>query len=589
MYERTGKLIREKFREYLLPTILTSMAVFMASIIDGVIVGNLLGDKALAAIGLAGPVIYSINLIYMLFGIGGMTCASIAKGKRETEQANKIFTLTMGVSMVVMVLFSVMIQFVITPISVSLAGGDSVLASMLESYLRPLVFTGPAMMLSSGMAMFMRTDGQPKSSAVLVIIANAVNLVSDYVMIRFLNTGIWGAGFSTTFGYVVGAVVIVPYLLSKKRSFRFVSPGKGCIKTLGSILSTGLPKGLGQITQILRTLALNSIIISILGTIGMSVMTVCGNALMVSFIFIAGVSDALLPIVGTLFGEGDEYGIRQTMKSAIIVLAISCAALLVIFISVPQVIGMVFGIRSAEGLSVMGPALRLFSVYLPFGAAVMILQNFYITTGRKRMASAMVIMNDLVFVLAYAFLFSRTAPNLVWLCFACSSATTLLVILAVCARIQKKEQVSSILLLQQNNGDDIRYDVTIKANIQQAAGLSDHIIQWCAQHSIDSNITNKIGIAIEEMAVSTAHYAHHDSDKGVIDVVLRVTDETLTVQMRDNGIVFNPVEYTADENDGCITDGIQLIKKLANKIDYVRQLGFNTTVVTFNLKPQNSK
>lgn len=33
-------------------------------------------------------------------------------------------------------------------------------------------------------------------------IANAVNLVLDYVLIRFLDTGIAGAGLSTTLGYV---------------------------------------------------------------------------------------------------------------------------------------------------------------------------------------------------------------------------------------------------------------------------------------------------------------------------------------------------------------------------------------------------
>ena len=82
MYERSGNIIRQKFREYLLPTVLTSMAISMASVVDGVIVGSLLGDTALAAVGLSGPVIFCINLIYMLFGIGGLTCASIAKGKR---------------------------------------------------------------------------------------------------------------------------------------------------------------------------------------------------------------------------------------------------------------------------------------------------------------------------------------------------------------------------------------------------------------------------------------------------------------------------------------------------------------------------
>ena len=584
MYERTDELIRKKFREYLLPTVLTSMAMSMASVVDGAIVGNLLGDVALAAIGLSSPIIFCINLIYLLFGIGGMTCASIARGRREMDQSNLIFTLTMGVGMAVTLLFSIVMQFIITPLSGSLSGGDSTLAAMLESYLRPLVFTGPALMFSSGMSLFIRTDGQPKSSAVVVIIANAVNLAFDYVLIRFFNTGIWGAGFSTTLGYIFGAVIVIPYLRSEQRSFRFVAPGKGSLSALGNILGTGLPKGLGQITNILRSLVLNSIIISFLGSIGMSVMTVCTNAQMISFVFVGGVADALLPIVGTLFGERDDYGIRRSMKSAFTVLAVTCTALVVFLLTAPQVMGIAFGIRTEDGLAAVEPALRLFAIYLPFNAAVYLLQNFYTTTGRKRIASAMAVMDGLIFVLSYAFLFAKIAPGIFWLCYACSGATTLLVTVAMGARIRKYEQVRGILLLRQNNDYDAQYDVTIHASAEQATGLSGHIISWCTEQGIDTRIANRVGIVIEEMAVSTAHYAHHDSKKGVIDIALRISGGVLTIRMRDNGTAFDPVAYTADENDGLITDGIQLIKQLADRVDYDRQLGFNSTIISFDIR-----
>ena len=87
-----------------------------------------------------------------------------------------------------MLLFSITMQFVLSPISKFLSGDDVLLANLLESYLRPLVFTGPALMFSSGMALFIRTDGKPKSSSAVVIVANIVNLIFDYVFIRFFNT-----------------------------------------------------------------------------------------------------------------------------------------------------------------------------------------------------------------------------------------------------------------------------------------------------------------------------------------------------------------------------------------------------------------
>jgi len=316
MYERSGYIIRQKFREYLLPTVMTSMAISMASVVDGIIVGNLLGDGALAAVGLSGPIIFSINLIYMLFAVGGLTCASISLGKRDFHMANQLFTLSIGGGLSAMCIFLVVMQVFLRPLSASLAGGDMQLAALTESYLRPLLFAGPVMMFSSGMAMFIRMDGNPKASAAIMIIANAVNLLLDYVLIRFFNTGIWGAGISTTLGYVAGSVIVLPYLANKKRSFHFVRPGKTILKTLRDILKSGMSKAVSQVCHLLRSLVINSVIVSTLGSIGMSIMTVCINVLMIAHIFEGGIADTLLPIVGTLYGEKDFFGIRQAMKIA---------------------------------------------------------------------------------------------------------------------------------------------------------------------------------------------------------------------------------------------------------------------------------
>jgi Na+-driven multidrug efflux pump len=109
----------------------------------------------------------------------------------------------MAFGMGVMLLFLAAMFVFMEPITGALAAGDEQLAALTADYLRPLMFTGPGLMFSSGMALFIRTDGNPKSSAVIVVIANAVNLALDFVLIRFLNTGIAGAGLSTSLGYAL--------------------------------------------------------------------------------------------------------------------------------------------------------------------------------------------------------------------------------------------------------------------------------------------------------------------------------------------------------------------------------------------------
>lgn len=583
MYERSGYIIRQKFREYLLPTVMTSMAISMASVVDGIIVGNLLGDGALAAVGLSGPIIFSINLIYMLFAVGGLTCASISLGKRDFHMANQLFTLSIGGGLSAMCIFLVVMQVILRPLSTSLAGGDVQLAAMTESYLRPLLFAGPVMMFSSGMAMFIRMDGNPKASAAIVMIANAVNLLLDYVLIRFFNTGIYGAGISTTLGYVAGSAIVIPYLANKKRSFHFVRPGKTILETLRDILKSGMSKAVSQVCHLLRSLVINSVIVSTLGSIGMSIMTVCINVLMISHIFEGGIADTLLPIVGTLYGEKDFFGIRQAMKIARRVLMV-CSAMLVAFLMIaPQLIGIVFGLTSPDTLALLKPALRLFALYIPFSGAILLLQNFYNTTERRNLATSLVVMDGLLFVVPFAVLLSNIQANLLWLCYAASGACTLLTLLLLARRIRKKENVQGLLMIREWNDYIHKFDFTIAATKEEAVRLSERVMALEVKAAAYTRLLKILALVLEEMTVATVHYAHADS-AGFIDILVFVTDAQVTILMRDTGRPFNPLEYIPEENDGCITDSIQLVKKLASRMEYSRQLGFNTCVLTFEMQ-----
>jgi len=374
MYERSSTLMNRKFREYLIPTILTSAAVSLTAVIDSLIVGNLLGEAALSATGLASPIIFSLNALFFLFAVGGVTIAAVARGKRDEIYANRIFTLTFTTGIIAMLVFITALLIFMKPITTALAQGDPELAAMTRVYLTPTVFVGPVMMLIMGMAQFVRTDGKPKIAAYIAITANVVSMCLDYIFIRYMGMGIEGAGLATVIGYVTGIFVLIPYLRSKQRAFRFVKLRFDDFKELAMITGTGLPKALTQGLSFARTLVLNVLIVSALGMSGMAAMTVCVRALMIAAVFIGGSNDTLLPIVGTLFGEKDYTGIRFTVRRAFLFMMTACAGVTALFLIFPGQIAGLFGIR--EGLDVAAPALRMYALSLPIYGLNLMLQNF---------------------------------------------------------------------------------------------------------------------------------------------------------------------------------------------------------------------
>jgi Na+-driven multidrug efflux pump/anti-sigma regulatory factor (Ser/Thr protein kinase) len=581
MYARNQLLVTHKFREYLLSALLMSSAVSLATVVDSIIVGRLLGSVALSAVGLTAPVIYGLNLLHLLFSVGGLTTASIVKGRRDHKTADQLFTVSLITGLICISLYALGIILLAEPLSVALSRGNALVQDQVLDYLRPLVLAGLPLSFSFGLAQFHRVDGNPRASAVVALTANAVNLVLDYVLIRYAGMGIAGAGLSTTLGYLAGAILVLPYLFSKKRSFHFVWPGKKLRSRLGDVIRVGLPKGLNQGTSLLRSAVLNSLIMATLGSPGMAAMAVCINALAITAIFITSSSDAMLPIVGTLYGEGDALGMRATAKTASRVILLASSLMAAFFLAWPRLVGGWFGIVSPQDLDVMVPALRMFALSLPLYSINILLQNFYATTGREKIASFMATLDGLVFVVLFAFILVRVDLRLFWLCYLFSELATLTFALLTGRQLRRKEPLSGILLIKEEEAGAL-WEVSIPAEVEAAVGVSEQVIAFGRQNGLPPVLSNRIGIAIEEMAVNTAIHGKAKNRNTRLDIRVRLTDDQVIISLRDNGIPFDPSLAPKQEESSLAYGGIEIARRIASKFEYSHHLGFNATVLAFD-------
>lgn len=91
---------------------------------------------------------------------------------------------------------------------------------------------------------------------------------------------------------------------------------------------------------------------------------------------------------------------------------------------------------------------------------------------------------------------------------------------------------------------------------------------------------NRVGAAVEEMAMATSHYAHKDGPG-----YAPAFRSGAGAAFRDDGTDFNPVAYRTDEEDEVLTDGIKVMMSLVDHADDTRQMGFNITEIRFK-RPQ---
>ena len=102
------------------------------------------------------------------------------------------------------------------------------------------------------------------------------------------------------------------------------------------------------------------------------------------------------------------------------------------------------------------------------------------------------------------------------------------------------------------------------------------IIGFCKAHQVDAGRANLLAVAAEEMLVNIIRYGGKKAD--TIDINLRIADDTLLFRLRDNGIPFDPRDYSVDSGEYEI-HGIEVVRSIIDRMQYMRVLDLNNTVI----------
>lgn len=571
---RKGTLLRQKFNEYLISTLAMSASLYLAAIVDNIMVGNILGGNALAAVNLTSPVVFIKNIVFSIFIYGGNTLAAMYKGKRDNENADKAFTFSL--------LFGVIASTVLMTAGILTAQPTAALFSQggqfcedVLAYLIPLWVSGPLVVINSGTAAYVRTDGLKKLAVALPVSSNVINLLLDYVYMKWFGWGVAGAGWATVTGYAVGSLLLIVYFVSGQRTVHFKRVRCKDFKILLGVLQTGLPTALIHVCNTIRTSCVNGAILAAAGTVGMQIVTICLSAFNLALIFVNGSATTLMPICGALYGERDNRGIRYVLRFSLVMTEIMCLAVMAVFIAFPIFVGRLFVDISADTADQFTTALRIFSVCIPFYGVSYILRAFYQSTKKRGAASLFTILEGVVFIVPLIYLFSNTNQNMMWLSFAIAEVASIAVTAVVMQIVAVCKKRSSFLMLD-NAAEAGMMDITVSDRVENTFDVSRRIRDFCTENQIDGETAAALAVTAKKLRRSAAKYAH--KRKNDMDICLRILDDKIVMRFRDNGKPIDPTDMFHDM--GKEVDGPAFSRPLTSNIAYNRVLGFNVTTVT---------
>ena len=421
---------------------------------------------------------------------------------------------------------------------------------------------------------FMSVDNNPQLSTAYVVISNIVNLIADYVLLKYTPIGAAGSVVSTVLGYGIALIAVVFYARSPKRMLRFTRSFRGF--ALAAL--TGVPALLSIVCEMIRNHTMNVMIQKLIGEDAVAVYTICLNIVMICELFLGGIIGSMDKIGGVIYGERDFFGIRSLVKYILrysyIVLVFLMAALLIF----TREAASIFGITNAALLDASVPALRIFLLALPGYVFNRFFISYYQTTEKTRYSNLITVLEYCAALLPAVFaavsIAAATGGNTMNAAMFGLAAGELVTVFLTVLVVKLTGRRQGLLRLPEQTGEDI-LDLSVGAEVSQASIIPREIIAFC-RDKIEPTRANQIAIAAEEMAINAITYGGKSLSS--IDVMLCVTDELILLRLRDDGIPFDPTDYSFDGNDYAYS-GIDTVRKLTDRITYLRMLDFNNTTL----------
>ena len=573
--KRNGTLLNQKYRSLLVATLAMTASTYLSSILDGIMVGQILGTVQLYAINLTTSIVFLRSIPIAMFTFGGNTLSVIHKSKRDQKSADMVFTLSFWGGILSTVLISIIGLAVMAPTAQLLAQGKEELVGLVIDYLLPLWVLTPLVAAVNQTAAYARTDGMRKLATALPIVANVINLICDYIYMAIFGWGVAGAGWATVTGYVAGVFLCLIYFKSEKRTVHFTKAALKQLKMLGKIFGVGLPSALIYVCNFLRLFFTNAIILSFTGVMGGKIASVSFSLNSLAFILVEGASMTLLPILGALYGEKDSNGQRLTLRYGMIVTVALSVFVLVVSELFPVQLAALYGLTEPNVTEIFAVTFRIFSINIPILAVIYVMRTFFQATKQRGLANLLVMLDGVLTIVPLMFWFAHYDIYWLWGSFPVSKAVTVVVTLIAMLISKKLQQKKNILGIEEQDG--VMHDFSVKNEIPEAINASEEAMAFCEQQHVPENTANAVGVTVEELCHNIATYAK-SSGNNAIDVCVRVFPDKVNVRLRDNGPEFDPTDYI--DNSGKRITGLELVRMLSSSVNYNRVLGFNVTNVT---------
>jgi len=286
--------------KYAAPSVISMLFFGLQSLIDGIVVGNYIGDKALGGINIILPLFSVLMVVSLTVGIGCQTVVGHGLGANDIPKAQKAMTTGFWALTAISIVCSGLLWIFAEPF-IRLLGANDVLMPYSVGYFKGLVPFLLPVSLCFYSDLMLKAMGRPIASTVIMSLVVVLNIILSLIFVIYFDMGTMGASLATSCAFTIGLFVSGRFTFDPKQTISMLK-GKFCRRILFRAMYNGSSEGVSELSSAISILIINNTMIKMVGAEGVSTYTVISYINFIGILIFIGISDGLIPVMSYNYG-----------------------------------------------------------------------------------------------------------------------------------------------------------------------------------------------------------------------------------------------------------------------------------------------
>ena len=415
------------------PTITSQIVNMLYNLVDRIYIGHMqpvetVGKLALTGVGVCLPIIMVISAFAALLAFGGAPRSSIAEGRGELKESERIMGNSLGLLIGASVVLTAVFLAFAEPMLHLFGASDDTIGYALD-YMRIYALGTIFVQVTLGMNAYITAQGFTVVGMKTVLIGAILNTVLDPIFIFAFGMGVRGAALATILSQAVSAVWVLKFLTGPKTKWRlrreYLRPRA---KVMLPALALGLSPFIMQSTESLITVCFNSSLQTYGGDIAVGAMTVLSSIMQFAMMPLQGLTQGAQPIISYNYGARNPERVRQAFRvllKACLVYSVGLWALVQLF---PRIFALMF--TPSEALvDYAAWALRIYMGATGIFGIQIACQQTFVALGNAKISLFLAILRKIILLIPLIYILPNFFADK---CFAVFLAEPVADVLAVC-------------------------------------------------------------------------------------------------------------------------------------------------------------